>query len=361
MNRKDYYEILGVSKNATQDEIKNAYRKLAKQYHPDLNKSPDAAEKFKEVSEAYAVLSDNAKRQEYDTYGSADFFRHYTPEDIFRDFDFGAIFRDFGFRDFGFEGIFEQFFGRGFRTREGPAYKQTYYEKGRDISTNIEITLEDVYNGSEKTIFVDSWKKCKLCNGTGAEKLVSCSKCNGEGQIRTVRSNRFMHFVSVTPCNYCNGSGKKIEKICSNCNGRGNVAEKKKIVLKIPKGITTGTILRVPREGEYRKIPGDLYVNVTVKEHPIFKRQNDDILYDAYISFLDAVCGTTLQIPTLKSYESFKLQPGTQSHEKFVLKGKGIQNMHTGKYGDEIVRVIVKIPKDLTEEQKKILKNLKFL
>ncbi|MEM2210650.1 MAG: molecular chaperone DnaJ [Nitrososphaerales archaeon] len=351
--KRDYYEILGVPRNATKEEIKQAYRKLALQYHPDRNKSPDAEEKFKEISEAYAVLSDDEKRRQYDMYGHAGIDGRYTPEDIFRGVDFDEIFRDLGFGFGGFESIFDMFFGRGKSYSPPP---------GRDLRYDLEITLEDVVNGTIKEIQVPRTEVCKVCNGSGAEPgtgLKFCSKCNGTGQVQQVRTSGFARFVTITTCHVCKGRGQIIEHRCKVCKGSGVVEVNRKIQVRIPAGVDEGYTLRLKGEGDVSREggpAGDLYIVIHIKPHPLFKRSDSDIIYEARISFPQAALGTEIRVPTLNGGAVLKIPPGTQSGTIFRLKGKGIPKLNGFGRGDELVKVIVETPTKLTERQKQLLR-----
>ncbi|MFQ6062011.1 MAG: molecular chaperone DnaJ [Methanosarcinales archaeon] len=360
MAKRDYYEILGVDRNATEKEIKKAYRKLAMKYHPDRNKSKDAEEKFKEISEAYAVLSDKDKRSQYDRFGHAGIAGQYTQEDIFRGVNWNDIFRDFGFGTGfgrgGFEDIFDIFFGRGFGgfERRGPS-------RGADLQYNLEISLEDAATGIETKIEVPRTETCKVCNGRGAKpgtEIKTCNTCHGTGQISRSRTNGYMHFISTTICNACNGSGKIIESPCSECRGSGKVKRTRKISVKIPAGVDNGSRLRISGggdAGEKGAPPGDLYVVVYVKPHSIFERVDDDIVCEIPISFTQAALGAEIEVPTLKGKAKLKIPAGTQSGKVFRLRGKGIPNLHGYGKGDEHVKVKVVVPTKLTKRQKELL------
>ena len=351
--KKDYYETLGVSRDAAKDELKKAYRELAKKYHPDVSKDPNAAEKFKELSEAYAVLSDNDKKMQYDNFGYDGIHQRYTQEDIFkdmfRDFDFN-VFRGFG----GFEDVFNTFFGgRGFggQRRGGPV-------SGEDIRHDTVITLEDAAFGIEKTINVPRTEKCGKCNGSGAESTKTCSVCHGSGQIKNVRTHGYSQFVTITTCSRCRGNGNIIEKECEECSGKGFVERTKKISIKIPSGADDGTSLRILGEGQAGVRggpPGDLYVVVHVKEHSVFKREGSNIIYEMPISFAQAALGDEVSVPTLNGNAKLKIPKGTQTHTIFRLKGKGIKNLRGYSKGDELVKVVVKTPEKLDEKQKDLL------
>ncbi|RMF31669.1 MAG: molecular chaperone DnaJ [Candidatus Nitrosothermus koennekii] len=338
MSKQDYYEILGVPRNASKEEIKKAYRKLALKYHPDRNKSPDAEEKFKQISEAYAVLSDDEKRRIYDMYGHEGLSGRYTEEDIFKNFDLEQILKDLGF-GFNFGDIFDTFFG-GFRSNPRKVI-------------DVEITLEDVLHGKRLDVDMPINTSCSACNGTGAApgtKKRTCSICNGTGQVRRViDQSGFRTFVSIEPCRTCSGKGSIIERPCNTCNGTGQVTSYKKVNVKIPKGIEDGSMLR---------LDNDTYIRINVKEHEYFKRINDDILYDLYLTFPQLVLGTEVRVPTLDGNEKLKIPSGTQVNTIFRLKGKGLPRYNGFGRGDELVRINLKMPRELTEKQKELLKEL---
>lgn len=354
-NKRDYYEVLGVSKTAPKDEIKDAYRKLALQYHPDRNKAPDAEEKFKEISEAYAVLSDDEKRTQYDQLGHAGFDQRYTREDIFRGADFDSIFRDLG--GMGARDIFSIFFGGGGGFRERAI-------RGRDIAYDLEITLEDAAHGAEKNTEIRRIEKCDLCKGSGAAPNTSpkrCSRCNGAGRIQSTTRNGFGLFMRVTPCPTCGGRGKIIEKPCPRCRGSGITEKQRRITVNVPPGIDEGYQLRLAGEGEATpdaESPGDLYVLIHVAPHPYFKRYGDDLLYNLTIGFAQAALGTEVQIPTLEGNTTLRIQPGTQPGEVVKLRGKGMPRFRGYGKGDMQVRVEISVPKRLTTQQKDLLEQL---
>lgn len=353
-DKRDYYEVLGVSRNAAKDEIKNAYRKLALQYHPDRNKAPDAEEKFKEISEAYAVLSDDEKRKQYDMFGHAGIGAKYSPEDIFRGVDFGDIFRDSGFGFGGFDDIFDMFFGRRRGWRQGP-------QRGADLRYDLEITLEEVATGLEKEIYVPRKEKCEDCKGSGAAPGTEprrCSRCNGTGQLQRTTSIGFGQFIQVETCNFCGGRGTVVDSPCKSCRGTGIVSQNRRILVKIPAGVDEGPRLRLVGEGEAGARggpPGDLYVVVHVKSHEMFRRRGSDILYETFIGFVQAALGTEIDVPTLDGKAKLKIPAGTQSHMVFKLKGKGVPNLNGFGRGDELVRVKTRTPTKLTSKQRELL------
>jgi molecular chaperone DnaJ len=354
--KRDYYEVLGVSKNASKDEIKDAYRKLAMQYHPDRNKAADAEDKFKEISEAYAVLSDDQKRQQYDTLGHAGFDQRYTAEDIFRGADFETIFRDIGF---GFGDLFRTFFGGGF----GGGFRQRN-NRGQDLGYELEITLEEAAKGTEKEIVVPRTEKCEVCDGSGASPGTlpkTCPKCKGAGQVRNTRSNGFLTYVQVTPCSECRGRGKIIESPCNKCHGTGLVKKRRKINVKIPEGIDEGYQLRLRGEGEMAPnagAPGDLYVLVHIARHELFMREGDNLWYVLMIGYPQAALGTEVSVPTLDGSATVKIKPGTQAGETIRLKGKGMPHFRGYGKGDLLVRVGISVPERLTAKQRALLEQL---
>jgi molecular chaperone DnaJ len=348
--KRDYYEVLGVSKDASKSEIKDAYRKLAMQYHPDRNKAADAEEKFKEISEAYAVLSDDQKRQQYDTLGHAGFDQRYTSEDIFRGADFDSIFRDIGFGD-----LFRTFFGGGFRERSN---------RGQDLAYDLEITLEEAAKGTEKEIVVPRTEKCDVCGGSGATpgtSVKTCPKCSGTGKIRNMRKNSFLMYVQVTPCEECRGRGTIIESPCKKCHGSGLTRKRRKIDVRIPEGIDEGYQLRLRGEGEMAPNggePGDLYVIVHIKPHDLFMREGDDLWYVLIIGYPQAALGAEISVPTLDGAETVKIKPGTQAGETIRLKGKGMPRFRGYGKGDLLVRVGISVPEKLTTKQRELLEQL---
>jgi molecular chaperone DnaJ len=355
--KRDYYEVLGVSRDASKDEIKDAYRKLAMQYHPDRNKSPDAEEKFKEISEAYAVLSDDEKRQQYDMLGHAGFDQRYTPEDIFRGADFDSIFRDLGFGSFG--DIFRSFFGRGF---EGGFAERI--NRGQDLVYDLEITLEEAARGTEKEIEVPRTEKCDVCNGSGASPGTSprtCPRCNGTGQVQHMRKSSFAMYVQVTACPTCKGKGTLIDSPCKNCRGTGLVKRRRRISVKVPVGIDEGYQLRLRGEGEMAPnggSPGDLYVLVHIEPHRLFTRDGDDLLHVLMISYPQAALGAEVTVSTLEGPTTVKIHSGTQPDEVIRLKGKGMPRFRGYGKGDLLIRVGVAVPEKLTPRQRALLEQL---
>lgn len=356
--KRDYYEVLGVSKTAPIDEIKSQYRKLALKFHPDRNKSSEAAEHFKEVSEAYAVLSDSEKRKLYDQYGHAGVDGKYSTEDIFQGAsgNFNDIFSDLFGRSGGMDSIFESIFGRG-------GFGGFGQRKGGDILYEASITLEDVLKGKKMEIDVQKDVECDSCNGSGCEagtSKVTCSSCNGQGQVRQSRKMGFASFVTVAPCTKCRGQGKIVEKPCKSCKGIGKRKGTRHVSFNIPAGIDSGDYT-IPGEGEY--VPdgtnGDLIVRIYVKPHSQFKRDGSDLFFDQKISMIDAVLGKEMDVPTLEKLEKIKIEEGTQPNTIIKLKGKGLPRQSSWGRGDQYVRLVVDIPKKLSKHQKKLLKEFK--
>ena len=353
MAEKDYYEVLGVQKGATKDQIKDAYRKLALQFHPDRNKSPEAEARFKEISEAYAVLSDDEKRKQYDSYGREGVYQRYSQEDIFRGADFGEFFRGFGGIG-GFDDIFSQFFGGGTR-RPG---------RGEDLTYHLQLNLEDVVRDSEKELEVPRDEVCSTCNGSGARPGTSprqCGTCGGTGQVQRVQSAGFARLVRVMACNKCGGRGYIVDSPCRDCRGRGTVERTRRIRVMIPGGIEDGYTLRLRGEGNVGESgipPGDLYVVVNVVPHKVFVRRDSDIFVERKIGVVEAMLGTEIAVPTLYGDVKLEIPQGTQPGERFQIKGKGLPKFGAwGRgNGNEYVTVSVEVPRKLTDRQKEALK-----
>ncbi len=347
---KDYYEILGVSRDASIDEIKKAYKKLAKKYHPDLNKSPDAAEKFKEINEAASVLTDPEKRRQYDQFGEAA-FKQGGAEGGFGGFDFSG-FGGFGFDDL--NDIFESFFGSGFGSRKRSSAKS----RGSDIRYDLSLTLEEVAKGVEKVISLRRRVPCSACNGAGGSGSVVCSTCHGSGYVRQSRRTPFGVFSSTSVCPSCDGQGRTFSNPCSVCDTTGVVVKNVKIKVNIPKGVEDGVRLRVAGEGDagVRGGPaGDLYLFIHVKDHPLFERDGADLHHSLTIDFVSAALGADLEVPTLFGRAKLKVPEGTQPGTVFRLKGKGLPVMNSSHVGDLYVTVDVEIPKKLNSRQRQLL------
>jgi molecular chaperone DnaJ len=354
LSKRDYYEVLNIPKTASKDEIKTQYRKLALQYHPDRNKSPDAEEKFKEISEAFAVLSDDQKRAQYDQFGHAGIDSRYSAEDIFRGVNFDEIFRDIGFGFGGFDSIFSTLFG-GRRPR-GP-------QRGRDLRYDLDITLEQAYAGLTKEIEVPRSERCSDCAGTGAKPGTSpkkCSECGGTGQIQHVQVTGFMQFSRIEPCRKCRGRGEIIEKPCNLCRGTGLVQLHRRISVKIPAGVDNGSQLILRGEGDAPDgggQKGDLYVVINVMPHQIFEREDNDLVCHVDVLLSKAMLGGELEVPTLDGPARISMPPGTQSGAIFRLRKKGMPGLHSGR-GDELVVIRVKIPTKLSQRQRDLIEQL---
>jgi molecular chaperone DnaJ len=366
-NKRDYYEVLGVPRGANKDEIKNAYRKLALQYHPDRNKTAGSEEKFKEISEAYAVLSDDEKRKRYDTYG------HVGSEEVFRgsEANFDEIFKDMGFG--GFRDIFEQIFGNrsGFgRVNAGDPFGFGFSfgggrTKGQDLVYDVELSFEEVLRGRKEELELPKLEKCNSCGGSGAAagtKPRKCTVCDGQGQTRRIYSqNRFSTFVSLEPCRTCQGQGEIIDKPCNVCGGSGNVKKNKKIRLEIPAGVEDGMTLQLRGEGQPSENgpPGDLLIRIHVQPHPLFERLEDGhILYNLNLKFTDLALGADITVPTLDGKEKLRIPQGTQPNTILKIRNKGLPRYGSYGRGDLLARINIKIPTKLDDKQKSLLKDL---
>jgi molecular chaperone DnaJ len=360
MAKRDYYEVLGLNRDASENDVKKAYRKLALQHHPDRNPgSKEAEEKFKEATEAYEVLKDPEKRARYDRLGHAGV----TGVGGFEGFDFGtfdlsdalrAFMRDFG----SFGSVLDDFFGTTTtRTRRARL-------RGQDLQIRLKLTLEEIATGVEKKIKLKRLQRCDVCNGTGAEKGSSkreCPQCHGTGQIRRVSRSLFGQFASVTTCDTCQGEGAVIDRICPDCGGQGRVKGVSTINVKVPPGVTTGNYIPLrgggnvgPRGGP----AGDVIVLIEEQEHPTFRRHEDDIICEIPLSFTQAALGNEIVVPTLDGNANLKIPPGTQSGKIFKFRNKGIPHLHGYGKGDELVRVVVWVPTRLNAEEKRLLKEL---
>ena len=347
MASKDYYEILGIDKGASEEEVKKAFRKLAIKYHPDKNQgNKEAEEKFKEVNEAYQVVSDPEKRARYDQYGTAE-----PGAGGFSDFDFGDL-GDLG-------DIFGSFFGGGFggggrRRSDGP-------QKGNDIEYSINLSFEEAVFGCEKEISLSRSESCEACGGSGARAgshPVNCDKCQGTGQVRVQRNSPFGSFVSMSTCDKCGGKGKVIADPCKECRGTGKVRKNRKIMINVPAGVDTGNVIPLRGQGEHGTKggpPGDLYVNLRVAPHKSFKRKGFDIYIDAHISIGKATLGAEITVPTIDGDVKYTVPAGTQSQTVFRLKAKGVQRVNGHGRGDQYVNVVVDVPKNLNEKQRRAL------
>ncbi len=351
-SKRDYYEVLEIGREATDTDIKKAYRKLAKQYHPDVNPEDKSAEaKFKEVNEAYEVLSDPQKKVRYDQYGHAGVDPN----------SFGGAGAGFGDFDFGGIGdIFESFFGgggfgRSSRGRSGP-------QRGADIKYSMQLTFEEAAFGVQKEISISRHENCSNCSGTGAKPGTSpetCKHCNGTGQVQYKQSTPFGQFVNVKTCDVCRGEGKIITNPCPDCNGKGKVKKTVKRTIDIPAGIDDGQTISMRGEGEPGSKggpAGDVYITVAVKPHAIFKRQGNDVVCEMPITFVQAALGAELEVPTLDGKVKYSIPEGTQTGSIFRLKSKGIPYLRGNGRGDQYVKVEIDVPKKLNDKQKELLK-----
>jgi len=366
---KDYYKILGVSQDASKEEIKRAYRKMAHKYHPD--KKDGDEKKFKEINEAYQILSNDQKRQQYDQFGTSfeqpGFgFSGFSGtginfEDLFRGsfarggqtFDWEDL---FGGRE-GFADIFGDFFGRaGFGQRK---------EKGKDIVVDLEISLEEAFKGIEKEIKLKKLTVCSYCKGSGGEPgkgKKKCSQCGGSGQVQQTKRTFFGVFSQVSTCSKCQGKGEVPEKECKNCRGTGRAQNIETIKIDLPAGVNNGQTIRLAGKGEAAKkdgLPGDLYIRVHLKKHKDFERKGDDIYYDAELKFSQAVLGDKIEVPTLEGIIKLKIPAGTESGKIFRLAGKGMPRVNGSGRGDEYVHIKVKVPKRLSKKEKELIEKLR--
>lgn len=353
MSDKDYYKVLGIDKNATREEVKKAFKKLALKYHPDRapeGKKEEYEEKFKEINEAASVLGDDKKRQQYDQFGSSAF----SSGGGFEGYDFSDVMSQFRSGSFGnFDDIFDHLFNGGKRGAR--------QRKGSDLLYETEITLEEAFSGVEKTVELNKLERCKNCSGKGASKFESCHHCHGSGYMKRTQRTPFGLFQQTGPCPYCHGKGELPQNSCSDCGGEGLVRERKKIEISIPAGISDGMRLRVKGEGqvgENNGPSGDLFVQVHVEENKYFERDGDDLHITIPISFSQAVLGDEIEVPTLSGKVELKIPAGTQTETIFRTKGKGMPSLNGGA-GNQMVKVHVEIPTKLSKKQKELVKSLK--
>ena len=348
MEKRDYYEVLGVSKSATQDEIKSAFRKLAKKYHPDINKDKDAPEKFKEAQEAYAILSDENKRKQYDQFGHAAF-------DNNGGFN-GAQGFDFGNFDFG--DIFDDLFGGGFGFSSRGSKRP---RKGRDSIMRVTLTFMEAIEGCTKEVTFDNYETCSKCSGKGGTGETKCSTCNGTGTVSMQQRTMFGTYVTKTTCQDCGGKGVAFKEICSNCHGTGKVRKTVTKKVKVPVGVNTGNQLCIEGAGEVGingGPNGDLYIEFLVKEHPIFTREGNNIFLELPITITDAILGCKKEVPTIYGPVKLTIPSGTQSGDRHRLRGKGVQGVNSILKGDMYVIINVITPTKLSKEQKKLIEQL---
>lgn len=354
--KRDYYEILGLKKDAAAPDIKKAYRSMALKHHPDrvpVEQKKDAEEKFKEISEAYGVLSDPQKRQMYDQYGHSGIDQRYTAEDIFKGADFGNIFEEMGIGDIlgqMFGGGGQDFFGGG-STRGGGRRAR----RGHDIQYEVEVTLEEAYTGVKKKVKLPRHDECEECKGSGAKpgtSMKTCPTCKGQGQV--IMSSGFFRMAQT--CSTCGGQGKVITEHCAKCQGAGVIRVTRNIDVNIPAGVDGDSRLRVKGEGEYGAGGrGDLYIYINLKQHPVFQRSGSELQMELPVSFVKAALGSDVSVPTLTGNVSMKIPAGTQSGKIFRLREKGMPDLHSGQHGDQYVRVMIQVPTNLSSEQRRIL------
>ncbi|HEV7127390.1 MAG TPA: molecular chaperone DnaJ [Ktedonobacterales bacterium] len=345
--KRDYYDVLSLQKSASEDDIKKSFRRLARQYHPDVNKDKEAEGRFKEMAEAYEVLSDPQKRQAYDRFGHAG---------VGNGAAGGANpFEGFGFGNF--SDIFEQFFGASAGTA-----RRTGTQRGADLRYDLTISFEEAVRGCQKDIEIPRWESCATCHGSGAQPGTNtqrCTSCQGTGEIRRVQQSIFGQFVNVMVCDRCRGEGRVITTPCERCRGQGRIKNVRRVTVNIPAGVDDGINVRVSGEGEVPPrggTPGNLYVTLSVKPHEYFKRQGTDIIYELPVSFAEAALGAEVEVPTLDGKELLKIPAGTPSGRAFRIKGKGVPIVHSANRGDQHVQVKVVVPQTLTTRQRELLK-----
>lgn len=349
-NKKDYYEVLGLERNCTLSEIKSEYRKLARKYHPDVNGgNPESEEKFKEISEAYAVLSNEGKRRQYDQFGFN--------KNLFDGFDFGSVFSEFGFGD-----IFDNIFGSGLGSVFSGGRRSSRRKRGSDIGAGVKISFKESAYGVKKTVEYNADDICDTCKGKGStteDGIVTCRECGGSGSVRIARQTFIGNIITTSTCSVCGGSGKIVKEPCKNCRGRGYRVVKKKVELNIPGGIHDGDSLRISGKGNSLgkdSINGDLLVTVRVTPHPTLKRSGDDVLSNVGISFAQAALGCKIEVETLDGKEEITIKPGIQPNEKIILKSGGMVQLNGYRRGNHIINIDVKIPKRLSREEITLLK-----
>ncbi|BFI91161.1 molecular chaperone DnaJ [Enterobacterales bacterium endosymbiont of Anomoneura mori] len=344
MSKKDFYKLLGVSKSSSQLEIKKAYKRLAMKYHPDRNKHKDAENKFKEIKEAYEILSDEKKRSAYDQYGHNAFEQSYTSNSFTYETNFGDIFGD----------VFGDMFDNNYDQNNN---------KGSDLKYNIELSLEESLKGIKKEIKFQTFVTCLYCNGKGIKKgysTINCTTCNGDGQIQIRRG----FFTLQQTCSKCNGKGKIIKNVCNICKGIGRIKKNKKLLIKIPSNLNNGDNIKISGEGEagkYGSSSGDLYIHIIIKEHYIFKRKNNNLYCEVPIDFFTALLGGKIKVPTLNGYINLKIPSETQTGKLFKIKAKGTKFLNNTNKGDLIYKIIIETPINLNDNQKKFFNNLNKL
>jgi molecular chaperone DnaJ len=357
MTEKDFYKTLGIEKGSTKEEIKKAYKKMALKFHPDRapdEKKQEYEEKFKEINEAASVLGDDKKRQQYDQFGSAAF--NGGAGSGHQGFDFSDIMSQFGSGSFGgFDDVFDQLFGGGGR-------RSSRARRGSDLLYETEITLENAALGIKKTIYLNKLEHCSSCEGKGALKFEQCHHCTGSGHVKRTQRTAFGVFQQTGPCPYCHTKGQLPQDSCKDCGGEGLQRKKKEIEIKIPAGVEDGMRLRVAGEGEVGSNggpTGDLYVEISVAEHKVFVRRNNDLHITVPISFTQASLGDEIEVPTINGKAKLKIPAGTASETVFRMNDKGIPSVHNHHSGDEMVKVKIEVPKKLSKKQKELIMQLK--
>ncbi|MBI4722186.1 MAG: molecular chaperone DnaJ [Candidatus Stahlbacteria bacterium] len=361
--KRDYYDILGVGRDASQEVIKTAYRKLARKYHPDMNTEEDkkqAEEKFKQLSEAYEVLSDPKKRQMYDQYGHEGVSQQFgqggfTWNDFTHFNDIEDILGTLLGGRFGGESISDRLFGRS--SRGGFGGKR----EGGDLQVTIALTLAEISTGTTKKVQLHRYEKCKICNGVGGKGVKNCTKCGGSGQVRQVSQSFFGQFINVATCPACGGNGRMVSQICGNCNGTGRSDVVATVAIRIPAGVSKGNYLSLRGQGnagEQGGAIGDLIAVIDEIADSVFERRNSDVFTRQYISFPTAALGGEIEVPTLNGKVRMKIPRGTQSGKVFLLKGKGLTELNSHRKGDELIEVCVKVPDPISQEQEKMIREL---
>ncbi len=358
MAKRDYYEVLGVDRNASKEEFKKAYRKLAMQFHPDRNPDDkEAEEKFKEAAEAYEVLSHDEKKARYDRFGHEGVKGSAYGSQGFSDInDIFSHFSDI----FGGSSIFDDFFGGGQRQRG----RRSSGQQGSDLRVNLKLTLEEISTGITKKIKIKKYVNCDQCNGTGAESGTStktCPVCNGAGEVRSVSRSVFGQFVNITTCNNCNGEGTVIDTPCKKCMGDGRIQDETTLKVEVPAGVHENSYMTIRGEGNSGKRgghPGDIIVVFHEIEHEYFIRDNDDIIYDLLISYPEAALGSEVDVPTLTGKAKLKIDPGTQPGKLLKMRDKGIKHLNHSGIGDQIVRINIQVPKKVNTKERELLKEL---
>lgn len=350
--KRDYYEVLGVDRNADADEIKKSYRKLALKYHPDKNPDAKATEMFREINEAYSVLSDPIKREQYDRYGHVfDENQSFSSKNYGFNADFSSIFDDL------FTDAFSSFFGNHQRRNQRRAKSP---ENGEHIEVSLTIDFLEAALGAKKTINIAQLVTCDECGGSGSKssKLETCPTCHGSGKV----TQRHAFLTISSTCPHCHGAGEIIKEKCPHCGGSGHIRKNKNIEIEIPEGVEDGMTIKYSNkghEGRFGGMPGDLFVNIHVKEHEYFKREGRDIILEVPITFIDAILGTTIEVPTIKGKEQIKIKPGLQPSDEIVLKGMGIKDIKGYGIGNQIIRFKILIPQKLTDNQKRLLEEFR--